>query len=498
MGGVMGGLVAIACPAWGPGSAAATSTSTCTYTSAARTVAVTLASFRGTLIRAGNAIDFDGAPCGSATVSNTDRITVTATVLGEMIIDLRGGPFVNPNLPGEIPMSVDLGPTPGDLTIVGSAGADSIRFGTGGINLDAGSHGGVDVTVVSVQRFAVSAGGGDDVVSAAGGDGTGAELPGTIPISMDGGPGNDTLVGGAAGDLIGGPGDDTLDGRGGQATADYSRDTSPVTVDLATGAATDGSGGHDTLTGIENAAGDAGATLIGDGNANVLTGDGATSTLAGAGDDVVQGDAGAVDGGAGTDTYRCMTDSDSITVDLATGTTDGCGTATLAGIENVTANTSCDMDTGCPVVIVGNDGDNVLVAGACNCLATISGGGGADTLVGTFFVNGPRPGDVLDGGPGNDVIFGLWGDDRLIGGPGADTIFGGKGADRLFGLDGRDTLVGGLGADVVRGGRGADDLFGRRGPDHLYGGFGNDHLNGGRGLDTCRGGPGADTLTGCE
>jgi Ca2+-binding RTX toxin-like protein len=315
---------------------------------------------------------------------------------------------------------------------------------------------------------------------------------------MDGGPGSDTLVGGAAGDLIGGPGDDGLDGNGGQATADYARDASPVTVDLVTGTATDGTGGHDTLTGIENVAGDAGADLTGDGNANVLTGNGAARTLGGGGDDIVQGAGGAIDGGAGTDTYRCIVDSDEVAVDLTTGSTDGCGAATLAGIENVTANTSCDMDTGCPVEIVGDGADNVLVVGACNCLATILAGGGADTLVGTYFVNGPRPGDTLDGGPGNDVLFGLYGDDRLVGGPGADTVFGGRGADQAFGLGGRDTIVGGWGADLIRGGRGADRLFGRRGPDALYGGFGNDRLNGGRGIDTCRGGPGTDTLGGCE
>ena len=462
------------------------------------------ASSFGTLVRSGDAIDFNGSVCQTATVLNTDQITVHGSVSpSSVIIDLSGGPFTNPNLPGDIPIAVDLGASTGDeVEIVGSANADSIRLGTAGINLDASSTTGVDVTLANVERFAVAAGGGDDVVSAAGGDGTGTASPlSSRPDSINGGPGKDTLTGGAGGDdLIGGPGDDTLDGGGGQDTANYVQDSGPVTADLATGTATDGAGGHDTLTGIENLAGDGGATLIGDDNANVLTGNGAAKTLGGGGNDILQGAGGAIDGGAGADTYRCVGDA-AVSVDLATGATAGCGPATLSGIENVAAGTVCDSDIGCSVEITGDGGDNVLgPARPCNCLVTISGSGGADTLIGSS-LGGPglaRPGDILNGGPGNDVILGLGGADRLVAGPGADTIFAGPGSDQVFGLGGRDTLIGGLGADGIRGGRGADHLFGRRGPDNLHGGFGNDHLNGGRGIDTCRGGPGTDTLTRCE
>jgi Ca2+-binding RTX toxin-like protein len=501
---VVGALVVVVWLAWGSGSALAAS-STCTYNTATRTVAVDLESY-GVLVRAGNAIDFNGSPCGTATVMNTDQIIVRASgSADEIVIDLSAGPFSNPNLPGDIPIAVNMSALPENgVEIVGSANPDSIRLGTAGINLNADSGPGVDVTLANVERFMVLAGDGDDVVSAAGGDGTGAALPPSNSSVFIGGPGNDTLTGGAGGDdLDGGPGDDTLDGGAGQDTAAfYWDDPEPVTADLATGTATDGTGGRDTLTGFENLLGGVGATLIGDDNANVLTGvDGGKALIGGGGNDILVNAGGAIDGGTGTDTYRCVVDSDTgVTVDLATGSTDGCGGATLSGIENVIAATTCDEDMGCPVVIIGDGGDNVLAAASsgCNCLATISGGGGADTLVGTTFRNGPQPGDTLNGGPGNDVIFGLWGDDTLVGGAGADTIFGGFGADHIWGLDGRDTLVGGSGADRIRGGRGADDLFGRRGPDSLYGGFGNDHLTGGRGIDICRGGPGTNTLSGCE
>ncbi len=59
-----------------------------------------------------------------------------------------------------------------------------------------------------IGGFEVNAGGGDDSVTVA------REVP--IPVTLRGGPGDDRLVGGGAGDkLIGGPGDDVLIGRAG-------------------------------------------------------------------------------------------------------------------------------------------------------------------------------------------------------------------------------------------------------------------------------------------
>lgn len=75
----------------------------------------------------------------------------------------------------------------------------------------------------------------------------------------------------------------------------------------------------------------------------------------------------------------------------------------------------------------------------------------------------------LDGGKGNDQIFGssqpdviLGGDgnDRLLGNGGADRIEGGGGNDRIAGGDGNDNIQGGLGNDLIRGGGGNDELFG--------------------------------------
>jgi Ca2+-binding RTX toxin-like protein len=54
---------------------------------------------------------------------------------------------------------------------------------------------------------------------------------------------------------------------------------------------------------------------------------------------------------------------------------------------------------------------------------------------------------VLDGGAGNDELFG---------GDGNDTLIGGAGDDELFGEGGNDTLIGGTGANLLDGGAGTD------------------------------------------
>ena len=59
---------------------------------------------------------------------------------------------------------------------------------------------------------------------------------------------------------------------------------------------------------------------------------------------------------------------------------------------------------------------------------------------------------LLDGGMGNDQVFGGGGPNILLGGPGNDTLVGGIHRDILIGGDGRDTLVGSVGDDILIGG----------------------------------------------
>jgi dienelactone hydrolase len=95
--------------------------------------------------------------------------------------------------------------------------------------------------------------------------------------------GADTLLGDAGNDtLSGGAGADVLDGGAGVDTADYSTSQLGVIVSLASGTGQGGEAQGDTLTGIENLNGGAGAdALIGNTTANILIGNAGADILDG-------------------------------------------------------------------------------------------------------------------------------------------------------------------------------------------------------------------------
>ena len=113
--------------------------------------------------------------------------------------------------------------------------------------------------------------------------------------------------------------------------------------------------------------------------------------------------------------------------------------------------------------------------------------------------------DILNGGAGNDALWGNDGNDIVNGGSGNDELWGDGGDDILNGDDGDDKLYGGYGNDIVNGGAGNDALWGdagddilngEDGDDKLYGGYGNDIVNGGAGNDALWGDGGDDILNG--
>ncbi|MBY0322259.1 MAG: VCBS domain-containing protein [Reyranella sp.] len=359
-----------------------------------------------------------------------------------------------------------------------------------------------------------------------------------------GGGGNDTVNGDAGNDwLRGDSGNDAINGGADVDYVDYSdwggdpagTGTQGVTVNLATGTATDNWGNTDTLSNIENVNGSNLAdTITGDGGVNSFNGNGGNDQLfggggndslfGGGGNDTLKGEAGndylrgesgndTIDGGADTDTVD-YTDNgfdplgpstQGVTVNLSTGTaTDNWGgTDTLIGIEN--ANGSNFADT-----ITGDNNSNSLSGFAGN--DTLIGNGGNDGLL------GGGGNDSLDGGAGNDFLRGESGNDTISGGADSDTVdYSDSGFDPLGpgtqgvtvnlltntatdNWGGTDTLSG---IESVTGSNLADTLTlgnvngtarGRGGNDNLVGGTGNDSFFGGSGNDTINGGTGTDTV----
>ena len=340
-------------------------------------------------------------------------------------------------------------------------------------------------------------------------------------------------------------GNDTIDGLGGTDQYRLDGSTTATVVNLATGTASDGQGGTDTLYNIENVRGaDQNDHVTGNSSNNSLEGrNGNDSLYGGDGQDTVNGGAGDdyLDGGnnnasIGTDWVIFNTTTTALNVNLAAGTATGEGTDTLVDIESVAAGPGNDS-------IVGNDQANFLQGGLGN--DTLDGGAGidwadyqnttdgvtvslvtntssgamagVDTLLNFEQIRGGTGNDSLEGNSGNNWLRGLAGNDTLNGGDGfdtadylqatssvtvnlqtgastgpegADTFFsieavrGSNSSDTLTGDSANNVLYGGAGNDVLIGGAGDDTLLGQDGQDTLQGGAGNDSIDGGTIFDT--------------
>lgn len=321
-----------------------------------------------------------------------------------------------------------------------------------------------------------------------------------------GGAGNDTLDGGGQADrLFGGAGFDL---------ATYATNTTPVWADLRLGTVRfpGQPWAAERLVAIEAVdGGRAGDTLIGNGAANLLRGNagadhlignmGADTLLGGGGRDRLEGGAGAdvLNGGMGDDTmlggtghdrfdvlnYRVTADGvehldpgadvysggagrDTVVVsspiidnpddptlpflgytaahiNLNLGTlrlNSDANRSTLISIENVETDSGNDAVNGSAAAnyISVGDGENVVYAG-----------NGDDTIVGGSFTYDQAGGETLNGGAGDDVIYGngsRFVDFHLESTVGRDYLAGGAGDDSIYGGEAYQTMSGGTGDDL--------------------------------------------------
>lgn len=148
---------------------------------------------------------------------------------------------------------------------------------------------------------------------------------------------------------------------------------------------------------------------------------------------------------------------------------------------------SLDLDATSRILVYGGDGhDKIALPTSIPLSAVVDGGMGNDSLWGG---NGA---DLLLGGDGNDVIYARGGTDTVYGGLGNDTIIGDAKSHVMFGegdndkITGHGILVGGAGTDtlvatgsrnVLIGGEGADQLTAALDGDLLIGGTTNFDTN---------------------
>ena len=226
-------------------------------------------------------------------------------------------------------------------------------------------------------------------------------------------------------------------GTGGTDTVSYEHlnATAGVTVSLTAGDGiatyTLGGATHtDTLTHFSNIIGSAYADhLTGDSNDNVIEG--------GLGNDFLFGGLNTVAVG---DTVSYEHAGAGVTVSLLTGTaTDGAGTDTISGFENIFGSAYADTLTG--------DGNNNVIEGGLG-INNLTGGAGTDTVSYEHAGAGVTVSLLTGIATGVGIADTLFGFENITGSAYADKLTGNSSANVIFGHGGADTLTGGIGSDT--------------------------------------------------
>jgi Ca2+-binding RTX toxin-like protein len=429
-----------------PVTAARTVGGSCSF--AAGTASVVLSSgTSATLLRSGIAVELNGTPCGTATVRNTDLISVTSVDgFAALTLDLSGGAFS----PGatdegdgasEIEVTVASGSAPGDLVIDGSASGENLRIDevAHALNLNADENTPDDDVTMGprVEVISVHTGPGDDTVATRG-----------VSAYLKGGAGDDTFVSTEDGPV-------TVNGGAGVDTVSYAENPQPIEYlgDVSRADVHTNGGRLLKLLKVEDVI----ASAYGD---FLDIGDGVTMS-GGPGNDRIVTFAGhnVAHGGPGESDYLGMI-----------------GLEMVVNLAGVVRNAEQRTDFDGFEWVSGTQGGDRFIAGRHDM--TIEGAGGPDTYSVAGWTHGVRV-DLKSGVVSNgDRLFNI------------KHVVGSRFGDRIVGS--------GYANEVLSGRAGEDVIKGLRRDDLLIGGAGDDHLDGGRGDDRCRGGGGADSIVRCE
>jgi Ca2+-binding RTX toxin-like protein len=368
---------------------------------------------------AGVTMDTDGVESLELrALGGADSITVgdlSGTDLTSVSIDLRG-----PNGGGD--GAVDA------VTVNGTQGADvfGVTSNSGAVQV-LGLHASTNIVFSESQdRLTLNGLGGDDVIDASG------LAAGTVTLTINGGLGNDVMLGGAGDDLInGGDGNDVAFMGFGDDTFIWNPGDDSDTVE--------GQAGFDTM--IFNGANVAeNITISANGGRALFSRDvaGAVMDL----NDVEQIDFQARSG-ADTITVNDMSGTDLIELNIDLSATPGGGGD--GAVDTIVINATSGDD----VVLVTGDNGMVSVLGLATRINILNFEAHDRIIFNTLAGD-----DVIDASSLGAGVS-LTGN----GGDGHDVLIGGAGADVLSGDAGDDVLIGGLGLDVLNGGTGDNILI---------------------------------------
>jgi Ca2+-binding RTX toxin-like protein len=362
---------------------------------------------------------------------------------------------------------------PGDDTDLneGGAGNDTVEVngGNGAENFTTTANGTrvrfdrldpapFSIDIGTSENLVLNANGGDDSFSATG------NLAALIQITVDGGTGNDTLLGSNGADLLlGGDGNDFIDGQQGNDVALMGAGDDVFQWDPGDGSDTvEGQDGTDTM--LFNGSGGAERFEVSANGQRVRF----TRDLGNIVMDI--NDVEAIDlnalGNIDTTTINDLSGTDLVAVNIDLAGTPGGATGDAAADTVIVNGTNGDdiidiFGAGTSVAVVGLAAKvNITNSEGANDSLVVNALGGADDVTATTLPTGIVK-LTVDGGAGNDTLLGSQGADVFLGGDGNDSIFGDNGNDQAFMGAGNDVFQWnpGDGNDTIEGQDGTDTML---------------------------------------
>jgi Ca2+-binding RTX toxin-like protein len=338
----------------------------------------------------------------------------------------------------------------GDEVFTATANGTRVRF-------DRTNPAPFSIDIGTSEKLVLNANGGNDSFSATG------NLASLIQITVDGGAGDDTLLGSNGNDVLrGGDGNDFVDGQQGNDTVFLGAGDDTFQWDPGDGSdIVEGQDGNDRMVFNGAAINEIFEVSANGGRVRFTR---SIGNIVMDLDDVERIDLNAL-GGSDALTVNNLAGTDLVRID-----------ANLAGaIGGTTGDAAADT-----ITINGTSGDDII---------NVFGSGTSVSVVGL-----PTLLNILNSEGANDslIVSGQGGDDGIT----TSTLPAGIIKLTLDGGAGNDTLLGSQGADVLKGGDGNDFVFGAGGNDTAYLGAGDDvfQWNPGDGSDTVEGGDGTDRL----